>query len=251
MKKFIFLGVVSLIVALIIKLPPSILAQQVNQRSSLLLQGTQGKLWKGEIAQVSYQSIELGKAEWSIDPLSLIKGKVGGDFKLTSTEIKAKGNFELSSDQKITLKQVRFSIESSFLNPHLQRYGTQLIGAFLGDIDYAIIQAKKKSPPILSGQVNWSKGGVNYTLLKIPYGNYQAIIKPNSNNGLLVTIESHEAALIADGNIKLDEHWKYSVDIKLATGERGQSLNQPLKMMIGQPNAQGDYIIRQTGSLSL
>lgn len=243
MKKFIFLGFISLIIALLVKAPASLISQQINQRSPLLLQGTEGTLWKGRIAQASYKTVAIGAIEWSLDPLTLLSANIGGHFKIIGSKVKAKGLFNFSINQKVTLKNIRFSAESTFIN-QLQPY--QLTGTFLGDIDYVIMQLNDTMKlPIIDGQVNWSKGGLTKPI-EIPSGNYQAIIQPTTNNKLLVTLESHEAALIIEGDIKLDEQWEYDTDLKLTPGERGNKLNNLLKL-VSQPDAQGSYIIRRKG----
>ncbi|MCK5725468.1 MAG: type II secretion system protein N [Thiotrichaceae bacterium] len=251
MKKFIFLGIISLLLLLVIKTPAHLVSQQINQRTPLQLQGATGTLWQGTVAQASYKEVVIGAVEWSIDPFSVVKGKAEGHFKIKGDELKAKGEFELALDKKLKIKKLGFKCKTPLINK-LANNPIKLTGEFIGDIDYLIMTpSKAPKPPIIKGQVNWLEGGINSPFLTIPHGNYQAIIEQNKDDNLLTTIESDEAALIIEGNIQLDQQWRYVTDLQLTPSEQGQNMKKILNMMRGRANDQGSYIIRENGSLSI
>ncbi len=247
MKKVIILSSVVFLIALLLKTPASIIASQVEKNTPVVLQGVSGSLWKGNAARVVFKGIDLGEASWTLSPLGLVTGSARGDFRLKGKELTANGAYKISISKTLMLDDVQFTASGYFINK-TQRYA-KLTGNFRGTIEHLEMQQNEPlTPPLVSGLLNWEKGGLD-SPIKLPVGNYQLKIEPESEGKLIGKITANDAPVDIKGQIVLDNKWQYQADLKLKTTARGASLKGMLSM-IGQPKADGYIHIKEKGSLT-
>ena len=246
MKKIILLGVVTFLIALLSKTPASIIAPWLTAGSPFTLQAVSGSLWKGRAGDISYEKISLGSGHWTVSPFGLLAGAFQGQFGINGNDMKADGGYQYSFTNRLMLDQTQFKIDGGLIN-QLQRYA-RLNGQFVGKINHLEMSLKEPlQPPLVSGLLNWERGSLT-SPVKLPAGNYQLKIEPETEGVLIARVSAKDAPVDIKGSVTLDSEWQYRTDLKLKTTASGQGLNGMLSM-VGRPQSDGYISIVETGKL--
>ena len=210
-------------------------------------QGVSGSLWKGEAEWLSFDGLRLGAIRWTINPLGFITGSIKGTFIIDGHDLSAKGNYSSSfNGQTMSLDNTQFNAKGSFINK-TQKYAS-LSGSIRGFIDQIEVQQPFTAiPPRVSGMLNWEKGGLT-SPVKLAEGNYQLILKPDTDGKTIATISSKDAPVDLKGTATLNNNWTYQSNIKIKALPKGKSI-QGMLNMVGKPQVDGYIHINQSGTL--
>ncbi len=244
MKKILFIGLLSFLLAAIWQLPLSYAKPHIEKltQGKVSLGETSGSLWRGTAKDVTVNNIPLGKLDWQIQPLkSLLALSLKSDFQLSGDEIKAQGNIAISANKKITLNNTDFEVDAVFINSLQNK--AKLSGEIQGKLKYAEIH--NKNLPIIDGIIDWKEGALN-SPIKLPAGNYNAIITPESGD-LKIKLTSSDAPAELNGDITLKKDWRYNSNLIVKASDKG--LNSMLKFT-GKQQADGSFAFKNTGDLS-
>lgn len=99
------------IVSAVVHLPASLVIRWLSLPPNVVLQGVTGTIWRGQINNVSYDSVGLGKANWRLTPSHLLQGTLGADVRFgeqSSIQMRGKGQVVASLS---SLRLVQFSIQ--------------------------------------------------------------------------------------------------------------------------------------------
>ncbi len=242
----ILLGLLVFIGAVLYKTPTKVVSPYIPT-APLYFEGVTGSLWKGEASELTFDGVRLGAVRWTMNPLALVIGKVNGTFIIDGNELSAKGNYSSSfNGQTLSLDNTQFNAKGSFINK-TQKYA-RLSGNLRGFIDHLEIQQPfTAAPPLLSGMLNWERGGLT-SPINLPDGNYQFIFKPEAEGKTVTTISSKNAPVDVKGNAILHQNWTYQTNIKIKALPKGKSI-QGMLNMVGRPQADGYIHINQSGTL--
>ncbi len=244
MKKILFIGLLSFLLAAIWQLPLSYAKPHIEKlaQGKVSLGETSGSLWRGTAKDVTVNNIPLGKLDWQIQPLkSLLALSLKSDFQLSGDEIKAQGNIAISANKKITLNNTDFEVDAIFINSLQNK--AKLSGEIQGKLKYAEIH--NKNLPIIDGMIDWKEGSLKAPI-KLPAGNYNAVITPESGD-LKIKLTSSDAPAELNGDITLKKNWKYNSNLIVKASDKG--LNSMLKFT-GKQQADGSFSFKNTGDLS-
>jgi hypothetical protein len=100
---------------------------------------------------------------------------------------------------------------------------------------------------VVSAVLSWEQGGLT-SPIRLPEGNYQLKIEPETDGKLIGVLTAHDAPVDIKGNVVLDSEWQYLTDLKLKTMPKGQSL-QGMISMVGRPKPDGYIHIKEKGKL--
>jgi general secretion pathway protein N len=226
---------------------PARLLLYVLPENGVVMQGFGGTLWRGQANRVLVETgsgyIQLGRVQWSLNPLSLLTLSPSG--RLDSEW----GKQKLSTDLQITGSQ---SAEFEHLDG---LFSIQLLRAFLplsvgGDIAVKLehLTLEKGTPTQVTGSVVWKDALWESARGIVPLGSYALELEqaPGANlNGEVITITG---AVAASGKVALAGE-NYSIDISI---EADPDLNEQLRealSLIAQAVA-GGYRIQFDGKLS-
>jgi hypothetical protein len=243
MKKIIFFGLLSFLLAAIWQLPLSYAKPYLEKMVPNVKFGeASGTIWKGTFDNLNVKNNPLGQLDWSVNPLqSLLSLSVNTSFKLDGEKITATGVAKIAPNKKITLNDTQFEVDASIIN-QLQKKA-KLAGDIKGNLSQAVIH--NNNLPLINGTIDWKEGAVT-SPLKLPAGDYRAVITPESGD-LLIKLSSSDAPAELNGKIKLNKEWKYDADIKVKAIDAG--LKSMLKL-VGKPKADGRYALKYKGDLS-
>ncbi len=243
MKKILFLGLLSFLVAAVWQLPLSYAKPHIEKlaQGQVQLGQVSGTLWKGTAKDLIVKNISLGQFDWQIKPLkSLLSLSLKSDFTLSGDEIRANGNIAITPNKKVTLHNTDFEIDALFINTLQNK--AKLTGEIQGKLKYAEIH--NKNLPIIDGVIDWKEGALK-SPIKLPAGNYNAVITPDSGD-LKIKLTSSNAPAELNGDIKLKKDWKYNSNVIVKATDKG--LNSMLKFT-GKQQADGSFAFKNNGDL--
>lgn len=242
MKKLIFFGLISFILAAIWLTPLSFVAPHLAKvTNAITFNEPQGTIWNGTVNHLNVQNHYIGKASWKIDPIKSIKSLAfKSNFKIKSEDIDANGLAGLRFDKNIVIENAQFDLNAEYLNS-LQK-NAKLSGSFNGFVKNAIL--KQNEVPMIDGIVNWQNGSLE-SPIKLAKGDYRAVIKPIDEN-LDVNLSSKEAPIELNGNIQLKKDWTF--DTNVTTKSNNPGLMAMMKFA-GKPQTDGSILIQQKGDL--
>lgn len=242
MKKIIFIGFVSFLVAGLWLLPLSFVKPYAeNMVNGLKLEQVSGTLWEGQTQHFTANNNYLGKVNWRVQPLqSLMSLSLKSNFTIDGDDLTANGLAGLTLDKKLTLVNTQFDMDANYLN-RLQR-NAQLSGTVKGNIKRA--ELDQQSVPQINGTINWDNGAVN-SPIKLEAGDYFAVITPDAGD-LDIKLSSKEAPVELNGDIKLKKDWMFESRVKAKTTDPGLAA---MLNLAGKAQTDGSVLINQTGNL--
>lgn len=242
MKKIIFFGLISFILAAIWLTPLAFVAPYLNKMTSdVVFQNPQGTIWNGQVENLSIQNHYLGKASWRVDPVKSLKAlALKSNFTVESKDINGNGLAGISVNKNLIIENTQFDINAEYLNS-LQT-NAKLSGSFNGFVKTATL--RKNEIPMIDGIINWQNGALD-SPIKLDKGDYRAEIKPTEKN-LNIDISSKEAPIELNGNIKLQNDWMFSTNINAKSKSAGL---MAMMKFAGKPQTDGTILIQQKGDL--
>ncbi len=242
MKKLIFFGLVSFVLAAIWFTPLAFVAPHLTKvTNDVILKEPSGTLWDGEVKHLTVKNNYLGKASWRVDPLQSLKSlSLKTKFALKSDDINAFGVAGIAINKDLIIDNTQFDVSARYLNT-LQS-NAQLSGTFNGFVKNALI--KKGEVPEIDAIVNWQNGALNAPI-KLAEGDYRAVIKPDAEN-LNIKLSSKEAPIELNGDIKLQKDWIFTTNLITKSSNAGL---MAMMKFAGIPQTDGTILIKQKGDL--
>jgi len=242
MKKLIFFGLVSFLLAAIWFTPLSfVLPHLAKVTSDVSMQEPSGTIWAGEVNHLNIKNNYLGKVSWKIDPIASIKSlSLKTKFTINSDDINAFGVAGVNLSKDLVINNTQFDVNARYINT-LQN-NAKLSGTFNGFVNHALL--KQAKVPLIDAIVNWENGALA-SPIKLTEGDYRAVIKPVDKD-LDIKLSSKEAPIELNGDIKLQKDWGFKTN--LVTKSNNAGLMAMMKFA-GKPQTDGTILIQQTGDL--
>lgn len=98
-------GLAAVLTFAIATLPASLLARQLP-RLGLAAESLSGSVWKGRAQALSWRTAPLGDLNWTVSPLSLLRGRLAGDLDLVRPDGQLRSSFSASFGGQLQLKDV-------------------------------------------------------------------------------------------------------------------------------------------------
>ncbi|MEE9327161.1 MAG: type II secretion system protein N [Cocleimonas sp.] len=243
MKKIIFLGLVSFLLATIWQLPLSIAKPYVEKMvNTLKLDKVSGTVWQGKVQHFSIQNTNLGKVNWNVQPLqSILSLSLKSSFKIKSPDLSAQGIVAITPTKTLILNNTVFDLDANYINTLQNK--TVLAGDIRGSIKYAKLDQQRNLPEV-DALINW-QGGAMQLPIKLEPGDYHAVITPESDK-LNIKLTSSEAPLELNGNIVLNKEWQYDANITAKAQKPGL---RAMLNIAGKAQNDGSALIKQKGDL--
>ncbi len=242
MKKIIFLGLISFLLAAIWLLPLSFAKPYAEKYvRGLKLKDVSGTVWNGKVGSFYIASIDFEKVSWKVKPLESIKSlSLKASFDINSRDFTATGLAGVTPAKKLILDNTQFDLDAKYINT-IQKYA-KTSGDIKGNIKHAEID--QESLPIVNAIINWKEATI-ISPIKLAQGDYQAIITPKSGN-MDIKLSSSDAPMELDGKIELNKEWLYNLDINIKSSDPGLG---SMIGMLGKKKADGNVAIKKKGDL--
>lgn len=247
LKKIIFIGLLSFLLAALWQLPLSFAKPYAEKMvAGLKLTGVSGTVWNGKAQNLTINDNNLGHIDWKVKPLqSLTSLSLKSTFNLSGKQISANGIAAVTPSKKLIIDNTTFNVDASYLNAYQKH--AKLTGDIKGTINHTELDldSKVKKLPILDAIIDWKQATVSSLLLNLSAGDYHIVITPDSE-GLLITPSSKEAPLEINGKINLSNDWLLQPNIKLKSND--QRISGMLKLA-GKTQADGSTLINSKTNL--
>ena len=242
MKKIIFIGLLSFLLAAIWQLPLSFAKPYAEKLvKGLKMEGVSGTIWNGKADRFTIKKTYLGQVSWKVKPIKSITSlSLKLTFDISGASLTATGLAGITPNQKLILDNTKFDLNATYLNK-LQKYA-KLAGEIKGDIQHA--ELDQKNIPMIKGIIDWKNGAMS-SPMKLAPGDYKAIISPDSGD-LLIKLSSFEAPAELNGKIKLNKEWIYNTDLNLKSSDKSIT---PMLGLLGKKQANGSIQIKNIGDL--
>lgn len=245
LRNLILLGIVSFSAAALWKMPASFAYQYIPQ-GNVQAQGISGTIWNGEAKQITLKKITLQNISWSVDPLkSLTSLALKSHLQIQDPDLNLAGLVGMNISQSLSLDNMQIEATGAFISKF------QKLAKIKGDIkaDITHFELDQGELPVVDATIQWQQAELIAPIRIRPAGDYSIIITPN-DKGLNAKISSHKAPLIINGEVNVDQQWKYTtnINIKAATVANRGIMNM-LKMVVGKLERDGSALIKQQGQL--
>lgn len=242
MKKLIFFGLISFLLATIWFTPLAFVTPHLSKvTSDILVQEPSGTIWDGQINHLTIKNNYIGKASWRVDPLRSVKSlSLKTKFTVKGDDINAYGVAGLTINKDLIIDNTQFDVSANYLNT-LQTNAT-LSGNFNGFVKHAVV--KRNTVPEIDAIVNWQDGAL-IAPFKLAEGDYRAVIKPENEN-LDIELSSKESPIELNGDITLQKDWKFSTNLITKSSNAGL---MAMMKFAGKPQTDGTILIKQSGDL--
>lgn len=238
-------GVILYLLFLVISLPANVvwsLAPQQLKRS-VIVSNLQGSAWSSRADSIIVNGIELGKTNWTLNPLLLFIGNLGGHITIRNAMGEAQSSFVIQSDQLVELSNLKGEINATMLDPAFRPF------TFAGIIksDLSTLELQRKARLIATGTLNWNNASIT-GVQEVALGNVLLNASPEAKGTRLQV--SNEGGLIAiSGDIRVAGNGRYTVNLLLSNRDKQRTDINTILSVLGRADAQGRVRFNQQGML--
>lgn len=176
--------------------------------------GVSGSIWSGHAASLTMNRQSLTDIEWSINPLWLLTGKLGGSMNVADSKLSAVGGWRLGFDQTVYLSSVSVTVDASKLAPHLPMRGIALEGDIRADIE-SLEFHPEQGPADVEATIYWLKGAASISGPVIKLGNFTLKAESQDNQQIDITLQKSQNLLDAQGKILVNWNKDIALDISV------------------------------------
>jgi len=238
-------GLVIYLIFLIISLPADIVWSFAPQqlKRDIIVTNLQGSAWSARADSVTVNGLELGKSSWTLNPLLLFTGKLGGHINVRNAMGQAQGSFAIQSDQLVELSNLTGEFNAAMLDPAIRPFTlTGVIKTELGTL-----QLQRKAFLSANGTLQWNNASIT-GVQEVALGNILLNATPESKGTRLQV--SNEGGLIAiNGDIRVAGNGRYTLNLLLSNRDKGRSDIESMLAVLGRADAQGRVRLNQQGML--
>jgi general secretion pathway protein N len=238
-------GVVLYLLFLVINLPANVawsLAPQQIKRS-IIVSNLQASAWSGSADSIIVNGIELGKANWSFNPLLLFVGKLGGHITIRNVMGQAQSGFAIQRDDSVELSNLTSEFNAAMLDSAFRPF------TFAGIIksDLNTLELQRKAQLIATGTLQWNNASIA-GVQEVALGNVLLNASPEAKGTRLQV--SNEGGLIAiSGDIRVAGNGRYTLNLLLSNRDKRRTDIDTILSVLGRADAQGRVRFNQQGML--
>ncbi|MDW3094759.1 MAG: type II secretion system protein N [Gammaproteobacteria bacterium] len=243
MKKYIFLGVLVFLFAMVAYVPASVAGKLLPK--NIIAEQFQGNVWDGSASSITINQINYGSIKWKIKPSCFLLIKICADIKQNHADITS--SFLLKARSTTEIINLLISGNSQVLNPLLKNYGITLSGDFNGNMEK--IKFDNQRIQHLQGNMKFTALDVN-GVLRLSMGNVDCIFEPEKDY-TQIKIDNKQGHIDLAGAIQLFNDMKYQLDIKVQKNSNSTEAVVNGLNFIGELQPDGSVRLEQRGSLAI
>jgi hypothetical protein len=214
-------------------------------KRGIILSNLQGSAWSASADNVIINNFELGKANWTLNPLLLFIGKLGGQISIRNAMGQARSDFALQTNQLVELSDLTGEFNAGMLDPALRPF--TLTGVIKSNL--SSLQIQRKVQLVASGNMQWNNATVT-GVQEVALGNVQFNASPEAKGTLLKV--SNDGGLIGiTGDIRVAGNGHYTLNLLLSNRDKRRSDVNTMLSILGRADAQGRVRFNQQGVLRI
>lgn len=244
----IFILLFCYVIFLLATLPASLALAQFKLPKNIQVGNVSGSIWQGKIAALTVEGVLVKDLHWQFNALSLLSGQVAYQFDFGNARkvLEPNGNFNLAygfSGPEITDLNARLPAD---LLAQKMQLGFPVRAS--GLLELAVREASLGEPicRVIDADIKWSLAAVDVGNVNVSYGDLATQISCPEGK-VQAKVSGDPERLMVD----LDVHWdgqKYSIKGHVAAGQNADKNLRNTIQQLGNPDAQGRYLISFSGS---
>jgi len=238
-------GVILYLLFLVINLPANVvwsLAPQQFKRD-ISVSSLQGSAWSARADSLIVNGLELGKTNWTINPLLLFIGKLGGQINVRNAMGQAQSGFTIQSNQLVELSNLTGEFNAAVLDPVIRPF--TLAGIIKGKLN--TLQLQRKAFISANGTLQWNNASIT-GVQEVALGNVLLNVTHESKGTRLQV--SNEGGLIAiNGDIRVAGNGRYTLNLLVSNRDKSRKDIEGMLAVLGRADAQGRVRLNQQGML--
>ena len=239
------LGFAVFLLSLVVTIPARWAQQFIPANTPVKLQAVSGTIWRGEAAQFSWDNTSLGQLRWAVKPLSLLTGKLGLDFNLSDSGLRADGTALVYRDQVVVLNDTVASGDIAKLPLGRARLPVELEGRLEAEMKKVVIKAS--AIHAAEGVINWQSARITAPII-LPMGEVALQISGSKGN-LKGEFSSQKSAVDTRGTLAFTHNGQFTSDIRLKPNAQTPEDIRELLPALGKSQRDGSVKLHYQGRL--
>jgi general secretion pathway protein N len=214
----------------------------------LQLQGVEGSVWHGSAAAASVAGQPLGRLQWTLAALPLLRGDLHAATELAGASLHAHGTVVRHRDGAIDIRDAHVEAPAAPLQQALSLGGVQPLGTISADIADARI--RNAWFEALDATVHWRDAGVVGSA-QARFGAINAVFSLDAQRRVHGEIrDDGKGPLAVDGRFDAEPDG-YTLTARLAARDAQDWQTQEALQYLGQRQSDGSVLLRAEGHLLL
>jgi hypothetical protein len=230
---------------LVISLPANVvwsLAPQQLKRG-VIVSNLQGSAWSASADSIIVNGIELGKSNWTLNPLLLFVGKLGGHITVHNAMSEVQSGFAIQTDQLVELSNLTGEFNAAMLDPAFRPF--TFAGIIKSDLD--TLELQRKARLMATGTLQWNNASIS-GVQEVALGNVLLNASPEAKGTRFQV--SNEGGLIAiSGDIRVAGNGRYTLNLLLSNRDKQRTDINTILSVLGRLDAQSRVRLNQQGML--
>lgn len=240
----VLLVVLGLLALLAWKMPASLaLGLAGGTLEPLRLDGVSGTLWRGQALDARVLGEPIGRLQWTLAPMALLRGGLDVDFMLDGERYAGSGHL-MRRDGRLRFEHTDIELPAATLAPLVDLPSLDLRGRVRLVLDHA--ELLDGVPVMLSGSALWQEAAVSGAAAA-SLGEITATFEGSVGKGFRGVLDDNGGPLDVDGGFQAG-FTGYSVDVRLKARPGHPQVEQALRY-VGQPQADGSVRLLVEGGL--
>ncbi len=247
---YLLVGLLAFGVTLLLRAPAEQLVTRAAKplaQQQVHLIGVGGTLLHGHAAQLGLRGSDLGRLEWRLHPLSLLLGEVAVSFTLEGPDGRLSGELSVAADQSLRLGPLQGRLPAAALLA-LAELPLPVVVEGYAAVRLDTLQLDPHGlPQRAEGVIGWQEAALR-SPQAMALGELQLRLETR-DDGIHGTLVEGGGPLRLEGTLTLTPPGAWTLDAGLAARpEAVPALGNYLRML-GNPDAEGLYRLRQNGQL--
>lgn len=239
------LGLVAYAVTLLLAAPAARVIAWADP-PGVTIDGAGGRVWAGHARRVEIAGapVPLNDVRWDVTAWRLVTGELGSEVAAEVAGLEAQGYVAVAGDGSLRVADMTVRGPVSALLERLP-YPVAAAGSVLARIESGSLV--DGVPRNVRGRAVWSDARMQAPIA-VGLGEVVAEFEPDGETQV-VDVRARDGVVEIDGRITVQVDGRYDIELALKpTGQAGSRVRDTLTLL-GQPDAQGRYKVRQSGRL--
>ena len=236
-------GVLGYLLFLVAQLPAAFVWQHLpaSLTQKVGFTALEGSAWSATASGVTVNGQALGKVAWSLSPLALVTGRLGGEVQIRNPLGALQADMKVDSAQRLELNDVQGDFNARLLDPLARPVMLD------GQIVLALESVRFQPGTLLelSGTAQWRGAGIA-GITDLPLGEVRIKAVPDKG-GSRLQVSNRGGAIDINGVITVTSGGRYNLDLTLLNRDRQRKDLDTMLAMRGKADATGRVKFRQAG----
>lgn len=187
----------------ILFIPAKIITNFIPAKSDIAINGIDGSVWSGKIADVNVKGWTLKDVDFDTQVLSLVTGKLGADVNVGSGDIQGDLAFTLKDGKNAKVNNANLKLQSSQVEQFIPFKGVEVAGEFeTMQLNLSLVESKLEH---ISGATLWNNGSVVFNGKSWQLGDFYVDWNTSDNGDIHGKIRKSKNIPDMQGDIKISK----------------------------------------------